>query len=53
MFIHSCDCYIEYNKKKYLELIKKNDVIVFSTKPKKYHFDNLDSFGWVSEIKIK
>ncbi len=53
IFIHSCDCYIEYNKKKYLKLIKKNDVIVFSTKPKKYHFDNLDSFGWISGNKNK
>ncbi len=48
IFVHSCDSYISYNKKKYNKLINLNDVIIFTTKPNKYHLNNHNSFGWVN-----
>lgn len=51
LFIHSCDCFISYNKKKYFNLIKNYDLIVFTTKPNSFHFRNKNSFGWVSGEK--
>ena len=48
IFVHSCDCFIKYNQKKYLDLINKNDIIIFTTKPAQFHFNNVKFFGWVS-----
>ena len=53
VFIHSCDNFISFDKQKYLKLIKKYDAIIFTTKPNKYHLNNIQSFGWVSGKRNK
>lgn len=48
IFIHSCDSYFEFNKSIFKKLIKKNDIIVFTTEPTQYHLENINSFGWIN-----
>jgi len=47
IFIHSCDSFIQFNNFKFLNQIKQNDVIVFTTKPTESHLANINSYGWV------
>ena len=47
IFIHSCDSLIKFDKIKFLNKIKQNDVIVFTTKPTNSHLININSYGWV------
>ena len=47
IFIHSCDSFIQFDNIKFLKQIKKNDVIVFTTKPTESHLTNINSYGWV------
>ena len=51
VFIHSCDNFISFDKQKYLKLIKKYDAIIFTTKPNKYHLNNIQSFDGFQKKK--
>lgn len=48
IFVHSCDSLINFNKKKFNELLKKSDAIILTTKPNKIHLSKINSYGWVS-----
>lgn len=53
IFINSCDNEINFDKKKYNEIIKKKDIIIFTSKPSKYQIENYKSFGWVASNNKK
>ena len=45
----SCDYFFSFNQKKYNNLIKKFDLIVFVTKPDKYMIKNSNQYGWIKK----
>ena len=45
--IHSCDLQFRVKMNEVYKKIKKNDVIVFTTKGKKFHHQNSRQFSWV------
>lgn len=46
----SCDYHYNFNKKRFRNLIKKFDLIVFVTKPDKNMLRNPNQYGWVKKI---
>ena len=47
----SCDYEYKFIKKRYLELIKNCDVVVFVHKPTKKHIINYKAYGWIKKGK--
>ena len=47
VIIHSCDLQFSVKMSEIYRKIKKNDVIVFTTKGKKFHHQNSNQFSWV------
>ena len=50
IIIHSCDLKFSVKMSEIYKKIKKNDVIVFTTKGKKFHHQNSKEFSWVRKI---
>ena len=49
IFIHSCDSLINYDYKKFINLINKNDIVIFTTSPNKIHLNKPKSYGWIKK----
>jgi len=53
IYISSCDLFFKYDKKILKSKIKKNDLIIFVSKPKKFNLKNINNFGWINIKKNK
>tara|TARA_B100000029_G_scaffold61802_1_gene55447 strand:- start:631 stop:1365 length:735 start_codon:yes stop_codon:yes gene_type:complete len=53
IYISSCDLFFKYDKKNFNSKIKKNDLIIFVSKPSKFNLKNINNFGWINIKKNK
>ena len=53
VIIHSCDLHFSVKMTEILKKIKKFDVVVFTTKGKKFHHQNSNQFSWVQKKNLK